>query len=205
MTTDQESEAGRFVVLACIVLLMLGLSAARRHPFGCTGGDHSGPCEKGEGLLLQVLDGGRDQGVFRCESEASISELLAAAGVTELDREDHPSLERTVQNGCLARILRPPDGDVRIIFEPMEFRERLVLGLRNDPNRATAHELSLLPGIGPVLAERIVESRERNGPYASVHDLDRVKGIGKGKIKKLIPYLEVAGQPCRDDDEPIHN
>ena len=87
----------------------------------------------------------------------------------------------------------------------MDFRERLVLGLRNDPNRATADELSLLPGIGSVLAERIVESREGDGPFLRVQDLDRVKGIGKGKMKKLMPYLEVSRSPCLVDVGSIHN
>ncbi|HET9495086.1 MAG TPA: ComEA family DNA-binding protein [Chloroflexia bacterium] len=58
-------------------------------------------------------------------------------------------------------------------------------GGRIDINRATAEELEALPGIGPVLARRIVEDREANGPYASVDDLERVNGIGKGIVAKV--------------------
>lgn len=58
-------------------------------------------------------------------------------------------------------------------------------------NLATAEELEHLPGIGPVLARRIVEDRSRNGQYARVEDLLRVKGIGPRKLEKLRPYLRV--------------
>lgn len=55
-------------------------------------------------------------------------------------------------------------------------------------NTASAAELELLPGIGPALAARIVEDRAANGPFRSVDDLDRVKGIGPktlGRIRAL--------------------
>ena len=54
-----------------------------------------------------------------------------------------------------------------------------------DINRATEDELRTLPGIGGVLASRIVEARERDGPFASLDDLRRVKGLGRSKIEKL--------------------
>lgn len=52
-------------------------------------------------------------------------------------------------------------------------------------NTAPAAELELLPGIGPALAARIVEDREKKGPFKSVDDLDRVKGIGPETLRKL--------------------
>jgi len=50
---------------------------------------------------------------------------------------------------------------------------------RLDLNRATAAELDELKGIGPSKAQAIIEDRERNGFFASVEDLLRVKGIGE--------------------------
>ncbi len=52
-------------------------------------------------------------------------------------------------------------------------------------NRADAGELEELPGIGPVLAGRIVADRARNGPFASVDDLARVPGIGASVLGGL--------------------
>ena len=49
-------------------------------------------------------------------------------------------------------------------------------------NTASAEKLSRLPGIGQVLAERIVAYREANGPFESVEELLQVEGVGEGKL-----------------------
>jgi competence ComEA-like helix-hairpin-helix protein len=52
-------------------------------------------------------------------------------------------------------------------------------------NRATVDELTALPGIGPHLAAAIVADRARHGPYRTVEDLLRVRGIGPVLIERL--------------------
>jgi competence protein ComEA len=52
-------------------------------------------------------------------------------------------------------------------------------------NSASAEELEELPGIGPTLAAAIVEDRARNGPFTSVEDLNRVPGIGEGRLAPI--------------------
>jgi competence protein ComEA len=52
-------------------------------------------------------------------------------------------------------------------------------------NRATRAELEALPGIGPVLAERIDAWREANGPFVSVEQIMDVEGIGEKKLDEL--------------------
>lgn len=52
-------------------------------------------------------------------------------------------------------------------------------------NSATATELENLPGVGPVLAERIVAWREQNGPFDVVEDLLEVSGIGESKLAAM--------------------
>ncbi|MPN41813.1 hypothetical protein SDC9_189368 [bioreactor metagenome] len=59
-----------------------------------------------------------------------------------------------------------------------------------DINSADASLLSTLPGIGEVLAGRIVEYREQNGPFASVDQLTDVPGIGDGKIEALRMFVD---------------
>jgi len=58
-------------------------------------------------------------------------------------------------------------------------------------NAATAAELDALPGVGPVLAERIVEQRESRGPFATVEDLLDVPGIGERKLASLRDLVAV--------------
>ncbi len=52
-------------------------------------------------------------------------------------------------------------------------------------NRATAAELDELPGIGPVIAQRIVDYRETKGPFETVEDLLDVPGIGEAKLASI--------------------
>jgi competence protein ComEA len=54
-----------------------------------------------------------------------------------------------------------------------------------DLNRATAAELDVLPGVGPATAAAIVAEREQNGPFLSVDELARVRGIGPAKLDAL--------------------
>ncbi|MDT3440894.1 ComEA family DNA-binding protein [Pseudofrankia sp. BMG5.37] len=56
-------------------------------------------------------------------------------------------------------------------------------------NTATVEQLDTLPGIGPVLAERIVRYREENGPFASPDQLAEVPGVGDQRLAELLPLI----------------
>jgi competence protein ComEA len=58
-------------------------------------------------------------------------------------------------------------------------------------NVATAAELERLPGVGPAMAARIVEYRQKNGPFKKVEDLMNVKGIGEKTFLNLKPMITV--------------
>ena len=62
---------------------------------------------------------------------------------------------------------------------------------RLDLNRATPTDFQRLPGIGPALAQRIVEARERQGRFASPEDLQRVPGIGSKKFEAIRELVTV--------------
>lgn len=63
-------------------------------------------------------------------------------------------------------------------------------GERLDPNAAPAEELDRLPGVGPALAERIVEARS-GGRFRTARDLARVPGVGDRTAERLAPFLSL--------------
>jgi len=67
--------------------------------------------------------------------------------------------------------------------------EPLTARFQVDINTAEWPELVQLPGIGPTLAKRIVQSRKTEGPFADQDDLRRVRGIGPKTLEQIRPYL----------------
>lgn len=65
-----------------------------------------------------------------------------------------------------------------------------------DLNTATLDELDALPGIGPVLARRIVEFREKRGGFRRVEELLAIEGISERMWQQLRVRVEVAPPPA---------
>ena len=74
---------------------------------------------------------------------------------------------------------------------------------RIDINRADRAELLQIPGIGPVLAERIEDYRREHGGFHNVDELRRVRGIGPATLDRMRPWVCVEGEEEQIDDEPL--
>lgn len=65
-------------------------------------------------------------------------------------------------------------------------------GMTIDLNTATAEQLQLLPGIGPSRAAAIIENRTAMGPFRTVEDLARVRGIGPATVEGVRPFVTLS-------------
>jgi competence protein ComEA len=106
--------------------------------------------------------------------------LLVLGTLTDLVRARHPQLG-ALPDAARVTAVAPPDSSRA--GAPAASRAPL------DLNAATAAELDALPGIGPVLAARIVEYRRREGSFRSVEELLSVPGIGPRLLARLRPAL----------------
>ncbi len=80
------------------------------------------------------------------------------------------------------------------MFRPLtatDLIQQQTTGHRVDLNSASAAELSLLPGIGPGLAQRIITHREKHGPFEHIDTIQNVPGIGPTIERRIRPYVVV--------------
>lgn len=102
-----------------------------------------------------------------------------------------PATPRFLENPCLAQPLENgqaldlflKDGEIVDIFLSwMPAGQRLALGIPLQTDRMSRQDWEDLPGVGPVLAEKIDLDRQENGEFGRLERLRRVRGIGAGRI-----------------------
>ena len=108
--------------------------------------------------------------------------------------EVEPARPSVVRDGAFAVSLPRPTADT-IDRRPLSKKEENLKG-PIDVNRAGLDELQRLPGIGPKLAQRILDERAKR-PFQAVDELRRVSGIGPKILERLRPYVTVGGDPQR--------
>lgn len=90
------------------------------------------------------------------------------------------------------RQTEPAQPDAAELVFPEEAEPEISYPL--DLNAATAEELETLPGVGAILAERIVSYREAVGGFQTLEELQQVNGIGSGIYSQIAPYLFIIGE-----------
>jgi competence protein ComEA len=117
--------------------------------------------------------------------------LVAAAGIgIDRWRRTHPELVERLE-----AVGRAPASPPRTRPAPAGTVLQPGASMPLDLNRATSGELERLPGIGPGLAARIVEARQRRGSFGSIDELRRVRGIGATTLARVRPLLAVGPAP----------
>lgn len=166
--------AGLLTGLLSAGLLLLFLAEPRGHPVELREPAPPGP------VHVHVAGAVATPGVYELPAHTIVEQALEAAG--------GPLEEAALE----ALNLAAPVEDGKQIFLPLRKAEPVdpqpQPGLDKDRiniNAATAPELEQLPGIGPALAQNIVDYREAHGPFLELEDLLAVSGIGEAKLQQI--------------------
>lgn len=158
-------------------------------------------------VRVQVSGAVLEPGIYDVPASCRVEEAISAAGgLTENADSERVNLVRKVRDGMQIRV---PVKKAARTSRTQRKSAQAKSGLGESAskkygsakagsgmmqsvriNSAGVSELQQLPGIGPALAQRIVETRN-SGRFSSADDLLRVPGIGKAKLAKLRDYIEV--------------
>ncbi len=135
-------------------------------------------------IVVQVDGAIATPGAYRLPGGARLDELIVQAGGMTGDADiASVNLAARVGDGEVVRI------PARSTAVPVQPTGTPVTATPINLNTASATELETLPGIGPVLSERIVSYREQNGPFTSLDQLADVEGISTGLIEQVRPMI----------------
>ena len=137
------------------------------------------------GLKVYITGAVKREGVYTLKPGDRLEQVLEAAGGATEDADlSSPSLNLALRVEDEGRYHIPFKGE--IVAKPISTDEGKI-----NINTASASLLETLPGIGETLAKRIVDYREKNGPFRSIQELTRVSGIGTATLEALRDLITV--------------
>lgn len=136
----------------------------------------SSPVIAGGEVVVHVAGAVRRPGLVRLPSGSRVADAIERAGGARSSRY--------LDSVNLARVL--VDGEQIVLGHAAA---SAASGGKLSLGSASAAELEQLPGVGPVLAERIVSWRTEHGPFRTVDDLDGVSGVGASLMEQIRPLV----------------
>lgn len=147
-------------------------------------------------VVVHVTGAVRHPGVYTLAENSRLKDAVEAAGGLASDADQAAlNLATVLRDG--QRVHVPASGESAPVAAAIAPASAPAASTSAQPgaliniNTASAKELESLPGIGAVLAQRILDDRQANGPYAAVDDLVRVRGIGPVVLENLRPLVTV--------------
>ena len=136
-------------------------------------------------LAVQIDGAVATPGTYRLPGGSRLDDLVGrAGGLTGEADVTSVNLAARVGDGEVVRI---PARSTSVPTQPAA--GTATAAARVNINTASMADLERLPGIGPVLSERIVAYREANGPFTSLDQIAEVDGISTGLLEQLRPMI----------------
>jgi competence protein ComEA len=145
-------------------------------------------------VFIQVTGKVKSPGIFAFDQAVTVGQALARAGgpLSPLrQRDESIGVRCQTGNGSRIQIIAEQSGFAGLKLGWMAAPLRLALGVPLEINKASAADLTQVPGINAKLADRIAALRVRKGGFSRLADLCEVKGIGPATVTRLRPYLTV--------------
>ncbi|WP_404291452.1 helix-hairpin-helix domain-containing protein [Glutamicibacter arilaitensis] len=147
--------------------------------------EHPAATEKLATVTVHVVGAVKKPGVYELPDGSRITDAIdKAGGMTKKARPDLLNLAAKLTDGQQIILPETTDSTATLGEQPAQGGNSKV-----SLNQADAEALQTLPGIGPALAKRIIDFRNKNGPFTSVEELDAVSGIGPvllGELAELV-------------------
>lgn len=192
---DAWLEERRVLVLAVIGLLLVGailIVAIRWKPAARIEIIPPAPTATPSPIQVYVSGAVVQDGVYELPHDAIVQNAIQAAGGLGADADtEHLNLAKPLEDG--EHIYVPHIGEAPMptpTSSPSESETSISRGLINI-NTASQAELETLPGIGPALAQRIIEYRELHGGFPTIEDLQNVSGIGPAVFEDIRDLITV--------------
>jgi competence protein ComEA len=145
-----------------------------------------------ETLVVHVAGAVRRPGLVRLPAGARVADAVAAAGGAARNAElASVNLARPVVDGEQLVVLARGQGPAVAAPPPSGGSAAGPSGAPIDLNSATLEQLDTLPGVGPVLAQRILDWRAEHGRFGSTDELREVSGIGEATFADIKPLVRV--------------
>ena len=141
-------------------------------------------------MVVDVAGAVRRPGVVELPVGSRVVDALeAAGGMLPRGNSTTLNLARVLADG--EQVLVPARGAAAVPGSPLAPPGGVVTPAQLDLNTATLEQLDTLPGIGPVLAQRILDWRTANGGFGSIDQLREVSGIGDATFAELEALVRV--------------
>ncbi len=146
-------------------------------------------------IAIEVAGDVPNPGFYSFASEITVQRALFEAGGIGRGKIDNPQvLSQALKAGSKIIVRRDEKDVLTVEVARMEPDTCMVFSVPLDLNAAEEEHLTLIPGIGPELAQRIIEYRSEKGGFRNVEELLGVRGIGQKKLRSLQRYLVVQSQ-----------
>jgi hypothetical protein len=177
---------GYFLIASAI--LLLGVTCRWVIPWISNDGK---PERSPPGLLrVEVTGSAVLEGVYEVPIGTTVGEFLDSLGA----RSEASERRSQIWSFALGDLCALHKGESKWQLARMSARKAFLLGEPLDVNRADVWDLTLLPGIGPVRARRIVAHRVVHGPFGKPEDLGRVRGIHSRALEAVIAMIAARGE-----------